>query len=348
MSRRRDELRAFLSNSAPEAAGTGSPAKPETSTPRAPGERTPSGAVKAMGLQLGALRGGADEARSLRETMARGDHVVELDPNLIEPAFVADRLSLAGRDDESFESLKASIEAGGQEVPVLVRPHPDPARAAEGRFQAAYGHRRIAATRELGRKVRAVVRALTDEQLVLAQGKENAERRDLSFVERAFFCKALLERGFDRRLVGEALGVHKAEVSRLLQVAEAVPIHLAMAIGPAPRAGRPRWMALAELLKREANQVKAQEEIGLERFRSVASDARFQLMFDRLSRPNARRSVAEPVSTEEGARIATLRRSAKATTIEITERDFADFVATELPALHAAFAAANERPGEGD
>src|SRR5690606_36556655 len=46
--------------------------------------------------------------------------------------------------------------------------------------------------------VRAVVRDLSDTELVLAQGKENAERRSLSFIERAFFAKALIDHGFDR------------------------------------------------------------------------------------------------------------------------------------------------------
>ncbi|KQT87153.1 plasmid partitioning protein RepB [Aurantimonas sp. Leaf443] len=367
MSRRKDELKALLMGGAPapetgsaRAGEDGAPPPPEsgeggtapegTAAPRvaAPGaaaERATSGAVKAMGLALGSLRGGAEEARGLRETLARGEHVVEIDPALIEPAFVADRLSRAGAGDERFETLKASIAEGGQEVPVLVRPHPEAEKAKAGRYQAAYGHRRIAACAALGRPVRAVVRRLTDEELVLAQGKENSERRDLSFIERALFCRALLERGFERRTVEAALGVHKTEMTRLLQVAEMIPLHIAQAIGPAPRAGRPRWMALAELLKGEANIAKAQDEMGLSRFLNAPSDERFTRLFTRLSPRGADSPQGAPLTLPDGARLGTLRRSKKSATIELTATDFADFVAAELPALHAAFEAARRGGG---
>ena len=46
----------------------------------------------------------------------------------------------------------------------------------EGRYQIAYGHRRLRAAIELGRPVRAIVKPLTDEQLVVAQGQENSAR----------------------------------------------------------------------------------------------------------------------------------------------------------------------------
>ena len=154
---------------------------------------------------------------------------------------------------------------------MLVRPHPE----APGRYQTAYGHRRIRAAARLGLPVRAIVRELTDGELVLAQGKENTERRDLSFIERALFAKALAERGFERAIVQDALSLHKSEVARLLQVAEAVPRHVAAAIGPAPKAGRPRWMALAELLKSDAGRCRAEDEIGTPRFLEADSDRRF-------------------------------------------------------------------------
>ena len=39
--------------------------------------------------------------------------------------------------------------------------------------------------------MRAIIQALTDAELVIAQGKENAERRNLSFIERALFAANL-------------------------------------------------------------------------------------------------------------------------------------------------------------
>lgn len=60
-----------------------------------------------------------------------------------------------------------------------MRPHSDGVKAGEGFYQAAYGHRRLCAARELGIPVKAIVRVLDDHALVMAQGKENAERRNL-------------------------------------------------------------------------------------------------------------------------------------------------------------------------
>lgn len=345
MSRRKDDLRALLSGAnAPEApANDAEPANP------APTSRnhTSSGAVKAMGLALGSLTRDAEEARLLRESLAKGERVVELDPALIEPAFVSDRLSQGAENDETFEALKASISEGGQQVPVLVRPHPDAEKAKAGRYQTAYGHRRIAAAAALGLKVRALVRPLSDEELVIAQGKENSERRDLSFIERALFAKALLGRGFERGTVQSALNLHKAEMTRLLQVADAVPEHVARGIGPAPRAGRQRWMTLAEQLKGEAARIKANEEMRLERFKSATSDERFVMLLDRLTRRmRAGSKAAKPLKDEGGRVLAHFTASPKRSTLAFEQdEDFARFVAQELPSLRAAFDAKRGRGG---
>lgn len=339
MSRRRDELKALLGGAPP--AETEAPEPQATVSEPRPRAHSSSGAVKAMGLALGNLRAEAEDARALREQVARGERVVEIDPNLVEPAFVADRLSQPDRSDEAFDALCRSIEEGGQEVPVLLRPHPEPERARAGWYQTAYGHRRVAAARALGRKVRAVVRPLSDVELVVAQGKENSERRDLSFIERALFAEALLERGFERATVQSALSLHKAEMTRLLQVAEAVPAAIARAIGPAPKAGRTRWMLLADQLKTASARDKAEREIATERFANATSDERFVLMLERLTRKAKPANAAPEALAEAGGRVvAAFRADAKRPVIEFKgEGAFAAFVASEIPALYAAFKA---------
>src|SRR5690606_22555666 len=113
----------------------------------------------------------------LRDQLASGSVALKLDTALIDPSPFADRFE---EDDlQSFEMLKQSLSSHGQEVPILVREHPQ----AAGRFQCAYGHRRLRALAELGLPVNAYVRPLSDEALVLAQGIENSAREDLSFIE---------------------------------------------------------------------------------------------------------------------------------------------------------------------
>ncbi|MGB3538700.1 MAG: plasmid partitioning protein RepB [Mesorhizobium sp.] len=337
---RKNQLKALFQPMEPPVAGRAPDATPPAASPVQPPAPSPevraraaSGAVKAMGLSLGGLSREIEDARRLKESLGAADRVIEIEPDLIDTSFVSDRL---GHDDgeESFQALMRSIETSGQQVPVLVRPHPE----KPGRFQTAYGHRRIRAAARLGQRVRAIVRELDDTELVLAQGKENTERRDLSFIERAFFAHALIRRGFERGVVQEALSLHKAEMTRYLQVAEGVPRHIASAIGPAPKIGRPRWMALADLLKSEAAVVKANAEIGAERFRAAAgSDARFDLVFSRLQRkPAAKAGEAREIRDGQGRAVAHVSVAKGKARVEFVDKiadGFEDFLGQELPKL---------------
>jgi len=342
MNKRKDQLKSLFGLDAPAETPPPSPA-PVAEPPK----RSASGAVKAMGLSLGSLGQEVADARRLRESLETGDRVVELSASQIQRSPYADRLSSGADGDEQFEALQQSIAEQGQQVPVLVRPHPDPDKAADGLYQAAYGHRRIEAARRLARPVKAIVRSLTDAELATAQGKENAERRDLSYIERAFFADRLLKHGFDRTTAMAALAIDKTELSRLLQVAVSVPEHLAVAIGPAPKIGRPRWLALAALLEREAQRVKAADEIGSGRFLAAGSDARFQLLFDRLSRQQPAKTAPTPIRSGSGGKIAEVERKKDRSVFVIPTSagdGFADFLEAELPKLHAAFQA---RGGQG-
>ncbi|MBP1849574.1 plasmid partitioning protein RepB [Rhizobium halophytocola] len=318
---------------APEAAARPAP-------PAAP--RAASGAVKAMGLSLGSITREAEEARALRQALEEGERIVSLETDRIDGSFVSDRLSKGATDDPDFETLVESIRESGQQVPILVRPHPE----KTGRFQVAYGHRRLQASVRLGQPVKAIVRALSDDDLVLAQGKENAERRNLSFIERALFAAALVERGFDRKLIGEALAVQKSELSRLLQVADSVPHHFARAIGPAPKTGRERWMALGEVFTKggEGALAKAYQETDSAPFLKADTDQRFKMLFDRLNRRWVRPKPAdETILGADGMLLARINRKGKAAKIEFvadTDPEFIEAISKLIVEEHARFAKA--------
>lgn len=302
-----------------------------------PVQRASSGAVKAMGLSLSSITRDAEEARALRLALEEGERIVSLDTAKIDGSIVADRLSDADKDDPEFLALVDSMRDSGQQVPILVRPHPD----VQGRYQTAYGHRRLKAAQRLSIPVKVIIRSLTDDELVMAQGKENAERRNLTFIERALFAQALIERGFDRKLTGEALAVQKSELSRLLQVADAVPGYVVRAIGPAPKAGRERWMALGQLLSDGAGIEKAIDEVYSERFKAVSTDERFQMLFDRLSRRTRPEKPAPDVLKDaKGAVFAKLNRQGRAVRIEFSadaDPRFINRLAERLAEDYAAF-----------
>lgn len=295
-----------------------------------------TGAVAAIGSMLQNWNEAARSVSTMQAQMAGAQMVVELDPALIDPAPLRDRLPWA--DDASFKSLKQSLADSGQQVPILVRPHP----AAPGRYQAAYGHRRMAACAELGLTVKAVVNALTDDALIIAQGRENTERRDLSFIELALFAHRLEQAGHPRSLITASLGIDKADLSRFIAVARAVPEDIIRQIGPAPKAGRSRWMLLADALKDRAGRARAGRAADDEAFMKADSDRRFAIVLTAATEPKSapERAMRPLVVGPKGTAIAAFQRGASETRIVFDqgqEPDFAAFVADQIPALYERF-----------
>lgn len=342
--KRRDALRELMRPPLPDAADA--PAA-ETPPPARRSEPVRAGALRSMGLSLKQMSAEADDARALRAQIEAGQHVVDLDPGLVDPSFVADRIPAA--HDPEADAFVQSIAEAGQQVPILVRPHPD----APGRYQAAYGHRRLRAAAALGRPVRAIVRPLSDAELVVAQGKENGDRRDLSFIERATFAAHLEERGFERPTIMAALGVDKADLSRLIALAGAVPPEVVRAIGPAPKAGRPRWTQLAEGLAGRADALDAVGAVlASDPFAAAGSDGRFALVLAALQAPRAR-AESELWRDRQGRGLVRVDHAPGSTRLTVDERwaqGFGAFLVERLQALHDEFTRGGgitERPSAG-
>jgi ParB family chromosome partitioning protein len=318
--KRKDTLRSLLGGSpAPER-------EPADST-----SRVPSGAVRAMGLHLGHLK---DETAALRAQLEAGAAVLELDPASVDTSFIQDRI--AADNDAELQALVQSIQESGQQVPVLVRPHPESA----GRYQMAYGHRRLIAVRRLGIPLKAVIRPLSDAELVVAQGKENIERRNLTFIERALFAAHLEQHGFDRPTLHAALAVQSAEMTRYLQVVRAIPRAVILAIGAAPRTGRPRWLDLQRLFAHPQAEQLARHAMDAPGFRALNSDARFQRIHDVLRQGRAEDEVEQYWRNPQGdpvVRIEAVGHSTRLTINEKLEPNFARFLVDHLDALHEEF-----------
>ncbi len=320
---------------APEKLGT------PNSLPQTPSSpRIRSGAIAAMGASL-------QQLTDLRDQVESGSAIVELDTSLIDGSFVSDRM--ADAMDASIETLAESIRESGQQVPILVRPHPD----SKGRYQIAFGHRRVRAATRLGIKVRAVVRDLTDQELVVAQGKENLDRRDLSFIEKAFFALHLEALNFDRAVIMQALSTDKGDLSRYIAVAKAVPENIARAIGPAPKAGRARWIALSDALATAHARKAAEMAIAEPAFMSLDSDSRFSRVLSAATKkpsvesPQPGRAGAQTISTASGQKIAKVNHTGRDLKISVDkgfDAEFAAYLVEQLPALAEAYAKAR---GEG-
>ncbi len=312
---------------------------------RVPSPLVPSfagrGAVGAMGRSLERLTSEVVSARVAEDQLKSGTVAVDLDPGLVDPSPAPDRLPVL--DAPSEASFIEVIRAQGQQTPILVRPHP----AVRGRYQVAFGHRRLRAAAALGRPVRALVRTLTDAELVVAQGQENNAREDLSFIERAAFALTLERLGHGRDVIMAALLVDKTELSRLIAVRRGVPDFVVAAIGPAPKAGRRRWMSLADRLASPDMQARATEIVAEDPFAALPSDLRFVRVFEAVKpvpsrappiAPAANSAAAERAADARGlARIERTPTSVGLIIDETRHPAFGDFLVARLPELFAAF-----------
>lgn len=336
MTKRRDALKEYL---APITPGFST----ENPAPR-PRPQVSSGALQSINE---AISGFTQEANELRQAMARGETIVEIDPSDIDSSFVKDRLDDFSGED--FAALVQSIRENGQILPVLVRPHPE----KDGRYQLAFGHRRLAALGLLGKRVKAFVRELTDDELVIAQGNENLERKDLSFIEKALFAFRLEELGMSRAVIMSTFGTSsKGVLSEMIALARKLPIELIEAVGSAPGVGRPRWDALAEHHS-IANDATWKQIIALPNFKKLASPERFEAIFEALK---GREAPAAKLNQDSSHWVpkdklvsVTVKATAKKAVVVYEAKDgptFATYIANRLDDLYEDFRKA-EKPQTG-
>lgn len=259
-------------------------------------------------------------SQSLSELKSRA--LVDVPAEMIDMAGMTDRLD---EDDEGIAALKASIREYGQQVPVLLRE----STTEEGRFDIVFGRRRVRALKELRLPVRAMVRNLTDRELIVAQGQENNARKNLSFIEKASFAAQMQAAGYDRKVICDALSIDKTVISRMLAVIDALPPQLIQAIGSAPGAGRDRWLTLVEKARGKPADTLVAAAIGPD------SDARFLAVLTSLTPPRAP-ALQEPLADPDGKPLGKALRQKRKTVIELTGegRAFGDWLLEQLPELH--------------
>lgn len=287
--------------------------------------------VGSIGASLSKLSERGKLADDIEKRLAAGTTVVELETALIEPSFVSDRMPLS---DAALADLVEAIRANTQLSPVLVRPHPQ----KPGHYQTAFGHRRIRAASIIGIPIRAIVRELTDEEMVIAQGQENHARKDLSYIEKARFAQRL-EARFGRDTIMQAMSVYKSDLSNMLSVAHHIPEEITDAIGPAPKTGRRGWIELADLLKDTKSRDAAANAATAPNLQTKDSDERFKAVLTAIKRAPIETRM-EAWAGPDGKKLAKLASNAQRVTLTIDRKQspaFAEFVLTRVKDLYAEF-----------
>jgi ParB family chromosome partitioning protein len=290
-----------------------------------------------------------DEMAENAKKMIAGETIVSLDPKLIDGSFVSDRIG----EDDGYVELRDAINEQGQVTPILVRPHP----GLEGHYMIVFGHRRVRVARELGIPVRAVVKEIEDIAHLIAQGQENTARANLSFIEKALFAKKLFDMGQHKDTIKSALTIDDTLLSRMLSVAETVPLTVIEAIGAAKSVGRDRWEDLKKLVMRPGDAEHAKEIAQSGEFKSKNGAERFNHLLAQLRirrkvpRKPALGNISASWAPKDRAVEATFRNTGKTFRLSLTSKDaggFGQYISSNLEALYAAFKEASVRHETGD
>lgn len=264
----------------------------------------------------GAMSGVKSTLKDLSSNAVR-----EIPVDLIEEDGPKDRLSFS---DADVASLAASIKEHGQQVPIMVRPLAD----KSGRYKIVYGRRRLRALQSIGVPARALVRTLSDEEAILAQGQENSHRLDPSFIEKALFAAQLSDNGYDQPVILDALAIDKPMLSRMTKVARTIPETVIQLIGSAHGVGRRRWEDLADKAKdSNADLVRIVSDLGLDQI--TTSDDRFARVSDAISRlgkpARSTESAAHMIISSDGKALAEVKDSPRALTVKMSKVDTPEF-----------------------
>nr|WP_321455848.1 plasmid partitioning protein RepB [uncultured Cohaesibacter sp.] len=262
--------------------------------------------------------------------------VMNIPTSKIDPSPFPHRLE----DDSNInkiEGLSKSMEKDGQDVPIIVRPHPE----VSDRYQVVSGTRRLMAARGMADTyIKGIVKDLDDIDLLMEQGRENSYRRDATYIEKVRLAGHLFKMVHNyeqaNARVMSALSVDKTEASRLKVVGEKIPDDIIESIGPAPKIGRPRWKDLADLLVQPEHLDNAREIIEGSSFKNIASsDERISHLIKEIEA-----KPALPPSfdvTSDNTKLATLAHKDKHSVMQMPDRAFAEFVARKLPELYETF-----------
>lgn len=250
--------------------------------------------------------------------------VRDISVDVIEENGPKDRLSFT---DADVITLAESIKAHGQQVPIMVRPIAD----KPGHYRIVYGRRRLRALRSLGIPAKALVRSLSDEEAILAQGQENTQRLDPSFIEKALFAAGLATSGYEQGIILDALAVDKPMLSRMTKVARSIPKSVIEQIGSAHGIGRRRWEELADQSRNESVNLE-QITATLELDTAKSSEDRFGLISNAIAQALKPRTTGQPppsptlsIKHPDGTALAEVKETARAFTFKLSKSETPEF-----------------------
>jgi ParB family chromosome partitioning protein len=158
--------------------------------------------------------------------------IKEIELDKIRPSRLNPRLEV---NIERLNELAESIKEVGLLEPIIVRP-------VDSEFEVVVGERRYRASQQAGlKRIPAIVREYSDDEVVQLNLIENIQREDLNAVEKGKVCKYLLdecpEKYPSRTAIAEKIGVSTDAVSLWLKTFEVVPEEVQKLVAPSTVSG---------------------------------------------------------------------------------------------------------------
>lgn len=252
------------------------------------------------------VKGGAASDKYIRAaTQGGADRTYqEIPVEQISESRIRDRIDV----NEDIESLAESIRDSGQQIPILVR-----VVQGEMPYEIVVGRRRLAAVRRLGHtRIKAFVSKIDEREAFIAQGIENTERLETSYIERARAASQAVGLGYEKQDVAKFLGISKSLLSFMLKSYESLSEELVLAIGPARGVGRRKWDALIAAMEKHG-QTPA-DALKLVDTAIDDSAARFEALYQEVQSGRTRRSkppAPAPAMRRDflGGDLSTMRKS---------------------------------------
>ena len=158
--------------------------------------------------------------------------IKEIELDKIRPSRLNPRLEV---NIERLNELAESIKEVGLLEPIIVRP-------VDSEFEVVVGERRYRASQQAGlKRIFAIVREYSDDEVVQLNLIENIQREELNAVEKGKVCKYLLdecpEKYPSRTAIAEKIGVSTDAVSLWLKTVEVVPEEVQKLVAPSTVSG---------------------------------------------------------------------------------------------------------------
>lgn len=158
--------------------------------------------------------------------------IKEIELDKIRPSRLNPRLEV---NIERLNELAESIKEVGLLEPIIVRP-------VDSEFEVVVGERRYRASQQAGlKRIPAIAREYSDDEVVQLNLIENIQREDLNAVEKGKVCKYLLdecpEKYPSRTAIAEKIGVSTDAVSLWLKTVEVIPEEVQKLVAPSTVSG---------------------------------------------------------------------------------------------------------------